>query len=87
MESSDVLDRRLKNGVLYSTRLLIKEGKIPKWGRAFLKSNSQALILEESEVDPRQQIMVTRTRNLTLKGIMCVEETQTYRPHPERQGW
>ena len=47
----------------------------------------EAVIIEESAVDPKRRIMVTRTRNLTHRAMMHVEETQIYRPHPLDGTW
>ncbi|ORZ06641.1 PRELI-like family-domain-containing protein [Absidia repens] len=78
----DVLDRYVdERGVLKTTRLVLKKGKAPKWfPQTFLK-NSEAFVIEESEVNPKTQTMVTRTKNLNHVRIMQVEETQTFTAH------
>jgi hypothetical protein len=48
----------------------------------FLK-NSEAFVIEESEVNPKTQTMVTRTKNLNHVRIMQIEETQTFTAHGE----
>ncbi|KAI8388524.1 PRELI-like family-domain-containing protein [Radiomyces spectabilis] len=80
----DVLDRYVdEKGVLKTTRLVLKKGKVPKWfPESFLK-NSEAFIIEESEVDPKSMTMTTRTKNLNHVRIMQVEETQTFRPNEQ----
>ncbi|KAI8826248.1 PRELI-like family-domain-containing protein [Fimicolochytrium jonesii] len=79
--SSDVVERRVDpvTGVMSTTRLFLKKGAIPKWGRSLFNVRD-AFILETSTVDPRTQTMTTVTRNLSHKKIMLVEETQTYTP-------
>ncbi|KAI8593118.1 hypothetical protein HDU89_003983 [Geranomyces variabilis] len=77
--SSDVIDRTVDpvTGVMTTTRLFLKKGVMPKWGRSLFKVRD-AFIMEQSTVDPRTCTMVTVTRNLSHKKIMLVEETQTY---------
>ncbi|CAO3634693.1 unnamed protein product [Cunninghamella echinulata] len=75
----DVSNRYVdERGVLKTTRLVLKKGKAPKWfPQTFLK-NSEAFVIEESEVDPKSKTMVTRTKNLNHVRIMQIEETQTF---------
>ncbi|KAG1444173.1 hypothetical protein G6F56_010407 [Rhizopus delemar] len=76
----DVLDRYVdENGILNTTRLVLKKGKAPKWfPKTFLK-NSEAFIIEESQVDPKTKTMITRTKNLNHVRVMQIEETQIFR--------
>jgi hypothetical protein len=76
--SSDVIDRYIdqKTGVLYTTRLLTKKGKLPSWG-AKLFNMKEAYILETSSVDPVSRKMITTTRNLSHKKILLVQEQMT----------
>ncbi|KAG0192952.1 hypothetical protein DFQ28_006984 [Apophysomyces sp. BC1034] len=84
----DVLDRSVdERGVLKTTRLVLKKGKAPKWfPQSFLK-NSEAFIIEESEVDPKTNTMITRTKNLNHVRIMQIEETQIFKPHDQHPEW
>ncbi|KAG9067836.1 hypothetical protein KI688_011424 [Linnemannia hyalina] len=84
----DVIDRQLDpvTGVLRTTRLILKQGVLPRWGRGLIK-NPDAYIVEESEVNPQTQTMVTRTKNLNHVRVMQVEETQTFTVHPENPKW
>ncbi|KAG0093841.1 hypothetical protein BGZ93_006589 [Podila epicladia] len=84
----DVLDRSVDpaTGVLRTTRLILKKGVLPRWGRNLIK-NVDTYIIEESVVDPRTHIMVTRTKNLNHVRVMQVEETQTFTVHPENSKW
>ncbi|KAI8372568.1 PRELI-like family-domain-containing protein [Choanephora cucurbitarum] len=84
----DVLDRHVDaNGVLKTTRIVLKKGKAPKWfPKSFLK-NSEAFIIEESEVDPKNKTMVTRTKNLNHVRIMQIVETQTFKQHETNPEW
>lgn len=42
---------------------------------------------EHSIVDPVSKTMVLKSRNVTCSNLMIVEETCTYRPHPENPNW
>ncbi|TPX68729.1 hypothetical protein SpCBS45565_g02884 [Spizellomyces sp. 'palustris'] len=86
--SSDVIDRTVDpvTGVMTTTRLFLKSGHMPKWGRSLLNVRD-AFIMEQSIVDPRSRRMVTVTRNLSHTKLMLVEETQTYSQHPEHADW
>lgn len=42
--------REVKNGVLYTKRLLTKTNRVPKWGERFVSKNI-VKIVEESVVD------------------------------------
>ncbi|KAI8973841.1 PRELI-like family-domain-containing protein [Pilobolus umbonatus] len=78
----DVLDRYVdENGVLKTTRLVLKKGKVPKWFPENFMKNSEAFIIEESEVNPHTKTMITRTKNLNHVRIMQVEETQIFKQH------
>ncbi|RKP06580.1 PRELI-like family-domain-containing protein [Thamnocephalis sphaerospora] len=86
--AADILEQHVDpaTGNLHTTRLLLKKGVIPKWGNKIVKNN-EAYILEESVVDPKQQQMTARTRNVTHKRLMYIEETQHYRMHAENPAW
>ncbi|KAI9101970.1 PRELI-like family-domain-containing protein [Phlyctochytrium arcticum] len=86
--SSDVIDRTVDpiSGAMTTTRIFLKSGYIPKWGRSLLNV-PEAFILEQSTVDPKSRTMVTTTRNLSHTKLMLVQETQTFQLHPERNDW
>jgi hypothetical protein len=44
---------------------------------------SEAFVIEHSIVDPINQIMTTVTKNLSHRKILLVEETQTFKIHPD----
>jgi 4-amino-4-deoxychorismate lyase len=81
VKSSDIIETKVSNGILYTTRLFLKEGKLPSWGRSLIPI-SEAFIIEFSEVDPINKTMKTVTRNLSHKKVMLVEETQIYTQDP-----
>lgn len=70
MLSEDTISREVKNGKLYSKRLLTKTNRVPKWAERFISKNNNVKILEESIVNPREKIFITYTRNLTYTKVM-----------------
>ncbi|EMR09710.1 hypothetical protein PNEG_01897 [Pneumocystis murina B123] len=76
--SVDVVDRYVDNqGCLRTTRLILKDGKLPKWGAKLFKI-SQSYILEDSIVNLESNEMHTFIRNLDHTKVMKVVENQTY---------
>ncbi|KAJ3186286.1 hypothetical protein HDU85_007726 [Gaertneriomyces sp. JEL0708] len=86
--SADVIDRSVDpdTGVLTTTRLFLKKGHLPKWGKSLFNVRD-AFILETSTVDPKAGVMTTVTRNLSHTKLMLVEETQIFKRHPNRADW
>ncbi|KAG5440419.1 hypothetical protein PCK2_000552 [Pneumocystis canis] len=83
--SVDVIDRSINDhGCLRTTRLILKHGKLPKWGAKVspihnhLFKISESYILEDSIVDLQTRQMHTYTRNLDHTKVMKVIENQTY---------
>lgn len=66
---------------------MLKKGKVPKWFPQKLINNSEAFIIEESEVDPKTKTMITRTKNLNHVRVMQVEETQIFKQHDQNPEW
>ncbi|ORY06326.1 MSF1-domain-containing protein [Basidiobolus meristosporus CBS 931.73] len=84
---ADVLDRHVDSeGCLHTTRILLKKGVLPRWGSKIMKNN-EAFIIEESVINPHTNTMTTCTKNLNHTRIMQVEETQTFKPHPDHAQW
>lgn len=77
--SEDTWSRQVKNGCLYTKRLLTKTNRVPKWGERFFSAKS-VKIIEESIVDPEKKVLVTYTRNLGYTKVMSVVERVEYRP-------
>lgn len=78
--TADVVSRHVDAaGRLHSSRLMLKTdgASFPAWLQALVKMR-EAYVLEESVVDLRGGTMETRTRNLTLRRFVSVEEVQTY---------
>ncbi|XP_023936316.1 uncharacterized protein LOC112044649 isoform X1 [Bicyclus anynana] len=85
--SEDTCSRQVKNGCLYTKRLLTKTNRVPKWGERFFSAKS-VKIIEESIVDPEKKVLVTYTRNLGYTKVMSVVERVEYSMclSPERGG-
>jgi len=78
--SEDVVERYVDDdGNLYTKRLLRKESRPPKWGERFI-SATQVYIIEESIIDPANQIISAYTRNIGLQRYMTIDEKVVYRP-------
>lgn len=84
--SEDILSREVKNGVLYTKRLLTKTGFIPKWGRT-ITSKNVIKIVEESMVDPHKKTLTTYTRNVGETKVMTVIEKVVYQVSEENPEW
>lgn len=76
--SEDTWSRQVRDGCLYTKRLLTKTNRVPKWGERFFNAKS-VKIIEESVVDPEKKILVTYTRNLGYTKVMSVVERVEYR--------
>ncbi|CAH2244469.1 jg15948 [Pararge aegeria aegeria] len=77
--SEDTCSRQVKDGCLYTKRLLTKTNRVPKWGERFFSAKS-VKIIEESIVDPERKVLITYTRNLGYTKVMSVVERVEYRP-------
>lgn len=69
VQTEDTISREVRDGKLYSKRLLKKSGMVPKWGKRFAGSLS-ALIIEESIVDPKEKTITTYTRNIYERALV-----------------
>lgn len=67
--TEDTLERHIKDGKLYSKRLLSKTNHVPKWGRHFYDAKS-VKIVEESICDPKTKTLTTYTRNVAFTKVM-----------------
>ncbi|XP_055704049.1 protein preli-like [Phlebotomus papatasi] len=75
--TEDTIQREVRDGKLYSKRLLSKTNRVPKWGERFYNAKS-VKIVEESVCDPRERTLVTYTRNIAFTKIMSVTEKVVY---------
>ncbi|XP_066595928.1 protein preli-like [Prorops nasuta] len=84
--TEDTISRVIKDGKLYSKRLLTKTNRVPKLGERFMNTNT-VKIIEESVVDPKEKKLTTYTRNLGFTKIMAVVEKVVYQESEENPGW
>ncbi|XP_015584733.1 protein slowmo isoform X1 [Cephus cinctus] len=83
---TDVIDRKVVNGVLHTHRLVSSKWGFPKWAQALIGHASVCYASERSEVDPTNRQMVLKTRNLTFCNYIAVDETLRYMPDPRDAG-
>ncbi|XP_066258638.1 protein slowmo [Euwallacea similis] len=79
---TDVVERKVKNGVLHTQRLVSSIWYFPKWAQALIGSAKVCYAAEHSEVNPNERHMTLRTINLTFCRHIAVNETLKYTPHP-----
>lgn len=81
------MDREITaEGHLVTRRILACEQSIPSWMRSLVDSH-MGYVAETTTVDPVEQKMVIRSRNLTGSSVMVVDETCTYERHPVNPNW
>ncbi|XP_043600439.1 PRELI domain-containing protein 1, mitochondrial isoform X2 [Bombus pyrosoma] len=84
--TEDTVSRKVKDGILHTTRLLTKTNRVPKWGERFI-SKSVVKIVEETTVDPKTKTLTTYTRNLGYTKVMAVVEKVVYKVCEENPNW
>jgi len=79
--SADVINRTVdpESGVLRTTRLILKQGSLPRWAPRGILAKAESWILEESAVDAYGKEVVCSTRNLDHVKVMRVREEITLR--------
>lgn len=79
---TDVIDRKVINGILHTHRLVSSKWGFPKWAQALIGQADFCYASERSEVDPNNRDMILKTRNLTFCNYIAVDETVRYVPDP-----
>ncbi|KAK9709745.1 PRELI-like family [Popillia japonica] len=79
---TDVVERRVVNGVLHTHRLVSSKWYFPRWAQALIGSAKVCYASEKSKVDPIGREMILKTINLTFCRHIAVNETIKYVPHP-----
>ncbi|EGD81614.1 hypothetical protein PTSG_02331 [Salpingoeca rosetta] len=79
--STDIVDRKVEDGVLHSKRLITTNFQVPGWVRRLIGCNCIHAI-EESKVDPRTQSLEMVSKNVTFCNLLNVKESITYSPDP-----
>lgn len=76
--SSDTVAQEIQDNKLYTTKLIRKTGRLPKFIKPFLGNAAETWIVEYSVVDPVLQSMDTCTFNLDHTRVLKVEERTRY---------
>ncbi|CAH1105682.1 unnamed protein product [Psylliodes chrysocephalus] len=79
---TDVVERKVVNGVLHTHRLVSSSWYFPRWAQALIGSAKICYASEQSEVNPSLRLMVLKTINLTFCRHIAVDETLRYTPDP-----
>merc|ERR1712142_965182 len=80
---TDVLDRRVENGVLYSNRIISSDWGLADWAQRLIRTNKVCYAQETSMVNPKERVMEMHSHNLSFCNVVNMQEKMTYRPHPE----
>lgn len=75
--TEDTLERTVRDGKLYTKRLLSKTNRVPKWAEHITSARS-VKIVEESICDPKEKTLTTYTRNVAFTKVMNVIEKVVY---------
>jgi len=84
--TEDVISRHVEGPILKSIRVITKTNKLPKWSERFISANS-GCVVEESHVNAQEKTIVTYTRNIIFKSVMCVDEKCEYTVSPDTKSW
>ena len=69
--TEDTVSRDVKGKKLYSTRVISKTNKMPKWGEKIIPGGARPVcVVEESIVDVEKKTLTTYTRNVGLTKFM-----------------
>eukprot|EP00088_Acartia_fossae_P029669 TRINITY_DN3054_c0_g2_i1.p1 TRINITY_DN3054_c0_g2~~TRINITY_DN3054_c0_g2_i1.p1 ORF type:complete len:240 (-),score=34.25 TRINITY_DN3054_c0_g2_i1:360-1079(-) len=80
---TDVVDRRVVDGVLHSSRIISSDWRLAEWVQKLIGANKVCYAHEYSTVDPKNRVMTMQSKNLSFCNFVTMEENMTYRPHPE----
>lgn len=80
---TDVVDRKVIDGVLVTHRLVSSKWGFPRWVQRLIGQANICYASELSQVNPEVRHMELKTRNLTFGRYIAVDETVSYEPHPQ----
>ena len=84
----DILSREVVDGKLHTRRLIASANPVPAmFRRMFGGLPAETYMLEESVVDPVRRTMEMKTRNITLKQLLEVQEVCVYREAGGNTSW
>merc|ERR1711872_626909 len=70
---TDVLERRVENGVLYSNRIISSDWGLADWVQKLIGANKVCYAHEYSMVNPQDRVMEMRSRNLSFNNFVYME--------------
>lgn len=79
---TDVVERKVVDGVLHTHRLVSSTWYFPNWAQAIIGNAKVCYASEKSLVDPQKKVMSLKTINLTFCRHISVDEVLYYEPHP-----
>jgi len=82
---TDVLDRRVVQGVLHTHRLISSRWGLPSWAQRILGADRICYGYEQSKVDPTERTMEMQTRNVTFASTVSMDERLVYSPDPSNE--
>ncbi|XP_064602735.1 PRELI domain-containing protein 1, mitochondrial-like [Liolophura sinensis] len=85
--TEDVLSREVREGKLYTKRLLTKTNRMPRWGERIVPGPRNVCIVEETVVDPDNKTFITYTRNIAMRRFLALEEKCVYSMAGESKKW
>jgi len=80
---TDVVDRKVEGGVLFSHRIITSDWGLADWVQRLIGTNRVCYASEKSVVDPKKRLMEMHSKNLTFNSYVNMEEKMTYTPDPE----
>jgi len=80
---TDVVDRRVVDGVLHSHRIITSDWGLADWVQRLIGTNRVCYASEMSKVDPSNRLMEMHSKNLTFCRYVNMEEKMIYTPDPE----
>jgi len=79
---TDVVERRVIDGVLHTHRLVSSRWYFPSWAQRIIGTPKVCYASEISVVDPSERQMTLKTTNVTFGSFLSMDEVLQYRPHP-----
>mmetsp|Transcript_22164 Transcript_22164/g.30916 ORF Transcript_22164/g.30916 Transcript_22164/m.30916 type:complete len:221 (-) Transcript_22164:1075-1737(-) len=89
VEQIDFIRRHFdpETGILYTTRLTTMKLAIPSILQWVFGCNPRVYFLEDAMIDPKNDKMVLRARNLSFNNLVLMEEMCTYTRNKENRLW
>jgi hypothetical protein len=84
--ATDVVDRRVVDGVLHSQRVISSDWGLAEWAQRLIGTNRVCYASEYSTVDPKNRLMEMHSKNMTFCNFVNMEEKMTYTPDPTDTG-